>query len=204
MSNTNFEEKKFCFFTDFPARPETNKLASEGNCSSLFERCLPQLVHVCEGEIFVLFRENCDINAKFTYEYFIFSSDFPTGAETNKVVSEGNCAFSERSILQEEEYKSQRHEGKSLYNQFNYVHQNNGWGILKSSPYKPIFERNLLRMSQYGILDKINFQFVAQKLNEQEVLEPLKLEHFYIIMLILASGKLISLSIFGMEFLFKK
>ena len=61
-----------------------------------------------------------------------------------------------------------------------------------------------MHMEQAGIIARLSRQYSTFKPNEPEVLEPLKLEHFYITMIGIISGICLAALSFAVEIISKK
>ena len=74
-----------------------------------------------------------------------------------------------------------------------------GWATIKSSPYRELFSTKFTHMEQAGITARLQRQYSVLKPMEDEVLEPLKLEHFYITLIGIAGGTFLALLTFVVE-----
>ena len=69
-----------------------------------------------------------------------------------------------------------------------------------TDPYLGIYEQKLSHIDQSGLMDMLARQRMPMKPMEPEVLEPLKLEHFYIILI----GNTVGLMLASVAFAFEK
>ena len=70
------------------------------------------------------------------------------------------------------------------------------WIILKHNPYMPIFKEKILISEETGLNQKFWDKIKLFKITEDEPLEALKLEHFYITLIGIVFGILMSLIVF--------
>ena len=77
------------------------------------------------------------------------------------------------------------------------------WSMLKADPYRQIFYSKMLYMYQNGIMIKLSGKKLFEA-TESEPLEPLKLDHFYLVLIGIAVGLISSSVSFGIEFTCKR
>ena len=108
-------------------------------------------------------------------------SGWATGEVAKNFVKKGGCAVSLNQIILKQEWKNQKQDRIKMFHMFDVPpHTVAGWNMLTTSPYLDIFVNRFTLMEQAGIMARLQRQYKAFKLMEPEVLEPLKLEHFYI------------------------
>ena len=90
-----------------------------------------------------------------------------------------------------------------MFNVFDREHYYFSWAMLKSEPFRLIFYNKLLHVSQHGIMDKLYSSHRPFKSMESEPLEPLQMEHFYLILLGNTIGVFVSLLFFAAEMILK-
>ena len=80
-----------------------------------------------------------------------------------------------------------------------YEHSYWNWVLLKHNPYIPVFKEKILQTSETGLNEKFWNEAVPFKITEEEPLEALKLEHFYIMFIGNAIGILLAFATFLIE-----
>ena len=73
------------------------------------------------------------------------------------------------------------------------------WVVLKTDPYLPIYQLKFMHMEEAGVIKMMSDQWKSFKPMEAELLEPLKLQHFYITMIGIAVGILLAFVAFAVE-----
>ena len=128
-------------------------------------------------------------------------------------MKKGGCASSNSDRIASAEKRNQIAAGKAYFHTFGYKdyiaalpkskylfeHSYWSWLALKHNPYIPIFKEKILRTAETGLNKKFWNEAIPFKLTEEEPIEALKLEHFYIMLIGNAIGLALSLGIFFME-----
>ena len=73
------------------------------------------------------------------------------------------------------------------------------WVVLKTDPYLTLYQLKFMHMEEAGLMNMMSGQWKSFKPMEPDVLEPLKIEHFYIIMIGIVVGMLLASIIFAAE-----
>ena len=130
----------------------------------------------------------------------------PAGNKVTEFVKNGGCAISLHQDLMRQEWKNQNEERTQYFHKFSYSFVTyRAWNILSTSPYLPLFHLKFVHMEQAGIMAKLAKQYsLLLKREESEELEPLKLEHFYIIFIGIICGLFLALFSFVVEIIGKK
>ena len=117
-------------------------------------------------------------------------------------VKKGGCALSRYQDIVRQQWRNQKREGKRYFYMFEHPPTSvSGWSILTTSPYLDIFVNKFTHMEQAGIMARLRHQYDVFRPMEPEVLEPLKLEHFYITLIGIVGGIYIALVSFLAEHL---
>ena len=82
---------------------------------------------------------------------------------------------------------------------YSYEHSYWNWITMKHNPYIPVFEEKILQADEIGLSHKFWDEVVPFKVDHNEPLEALKLEHFYIMLIGIAIGLALSLMAFAAE-----
>lgn len=143
-------------------------------------------------------------NCCFSASFLKFSA-IAKGEEVKDFVKNGGCALALHQDLVRQEWRNQRWDRVHYFHKFEFGRKSVAtWKILTTSPYLDLFYLKFMHMEQAGIVDKLSRQFSTMKPTEPDVLEPLKLEHFYITVIGIAAGMFLSLLMFAMEMLHSK
>ena len=129
------------------------------------------------------------------------SLDLAHGDKITDFVKNGWCVISLKQELIQQEWKNQRKERAHYFHKFPIFKSDNwaGWSMLSTSPYLHLFHLKYVHMEQAGIIAKLAKQYSLLKREESEELEPLKLEHFYIILIGIVCGLFLALFSFVVE-----
>ena len=119
------------------------------------------------------------------------------------VKDKGGCAFGYNHNFKKQEWYNQRrlhthYFHTILWTPF-FMTTHTSWVVLKMDPYLPIYQLKFMHMEQAGLMEMISNQWKIFRPMESEVLEPLKLLHFYITMIGIAVGIFLSFITFALE-----
>ena len=135
----------------------------------------------------------------------VISPDPTNGEQVTEFVKNGGCALSTHQELLRQDWKNQIEERTHYFHKFPHFEQSHTvWNILSTSPYLPLFHLKFMHMEQAGIMAKLARQYSLLKREESEKLDPLKLEHFYIIFIGIFCGLFLAVLAFVLEIIGKK
>ena len=125
---------------------------------------------------------------------------YPTGDVVKRVVQKGGCCISMYQDVLRQEWRNERRDKKQYFHTFAASPvASAGWATIKSSPYREIFVGKFTQMEEAGIISRLQSQYLVFKSMEEEELEPLKLEHFYITLIGIAVGSFLATMTFVVE-----
>ena len=115
-------------------------------------------------------------------------------------VLKGGCTLGFHQDLLKLDWKYQKQDGKAYFHIVNKPPKSvAGWMTLSTNPYLDLYFLKFMHMEQAGVMDKLYKQYLPFKSVKIDMLEPLKVEHFYITLLGICGGTAFSLMCFLVE-----